>query len=129
MAAGIPTCLAHDELGGRRKLVRYRDLGYLEGATECVLGPPQVDHRGDAGHPDRHVGQPDAPWPSEGVRDDDRDLEPEPGAEAVADLACRPVGIDRQQSSDAVGNVREVDAGVGAHEAVTRLADDQVAAG
>jgi hypothetical protein len=90
--------------------------------------PSQVDDPGEAGHADGDVGQAGAPRPPERVGHNHRHLDPRVGAHAVADALCRTVRIDRQQRRHAVLDVGEVDAGVGAHEAVAGLADDEVAA-
>ena len=44
-----PARLAHDQLGGRRQLVRGGHLGHLHGAAEGVGRAPQIDHCGDPG--------------------------------------------------------------------------------
>jgi hypothetical protein len=72
--------------------------------------------------------RPHAPRAAEGVGDDHRDVDPGPGTQRVADVLRRAVGVDGEQRGLAVRHVREVDPGVRAHEAVPRLADDQVAA-
>ena len=82
--------------------------------------PAQVDDRGDAADADGDVGEAGAPRAPERVRDDDRDLDAAPGAERVADVLGGAVGVDREQRRVPVVDVREVDAGVRAHEAVTR---------
>ena len=88
----------------------------------------QVDDRGDAAHADRDVGEPLAPRPPERVGHDHGDLDARPGAQRVADVLGRPVGVDGQQRGPARFDVRQVDARVRAHEAVRGLADDEVAA-
>ena len=65
------------------------------------------------------------PRPPEGVGDDHRDLDAELVARGVAQCARRGVGVDRQQRDQALAaDVRGVDAGVGADEAVVRLGDE-----
>src|SRR5206468_1028707 len=44
-----------------------RHLGHLELMAKGVGGAAEVDHRGDAGAADGHVGDPVAPGPTEGV--------------------------------------------------------------
>ena len=56
-----------------------------------------------------------------------RDVDARRRPEAVADAPGRAVGVLRQQRGVAALDVRQVDAGVGAHEAVLGLADDEVA--
>ena len=76
---------------------------------------------GDVGEPRRHV----RPKVS---RHDHGDLDTGAGPEAVADAPGRAVGVVGQERGPALLDVGQVDAGVGAHEAVLRLADDEVAA-
>ena len=103
--------LAHHELGGRRDLVGDRDLGDHERAPERVGRVAQVDDRGDAAHTDRDVGETLAPRPAERVGHDRRATStPDPGAQRVADVLGRAVGVDRQQRGPALVDVREVDA-------------------
>ena len=89
----MPRGLAHDQLGRGGDLVDDRDLGDLQLPAERVGGAAQVDHGGDAGAADGHVGDPAAPGAAEGVGDDHRHLDAGPGAEAVADAAGRAVGV------------------------------------
>ena len=97
-------------------------------AAERVGRLAQVDDRRDPAHADRDVGEAAPPRPSERVGDDDRDVDAGAGAERVADVLGGAVGVDREQRGLAGVDVRQVDAGVRAHEAVPRLADDEVAA-
>ena len=92
------------------------------------VGAAEVDDGGDTGDADGDVGQSLAPRAAERVGDDHADVDAEVGAQPVADAPRRAVAVDGQQRGVARGHVRQVDARVGAHEAVRRLADDQVAA-
>src|SRR3954453_13286795 len=65
--------LAASQVGGRGELVGDGDLGDAELATVGVELPAQVLQYVDAGCADRDVGDAEAPWPAEGVRDDDAD--------------------------------------------------------
>ena len=123
-----PARLAHHQLGGRGQLVGHGHLGHLHGAAEGVGRAPQVDDRGDAGHADGHVGQALAPRPAERVGHDHAHRHAEAGAHDVADAPGRAVAVEGQQRGLAPLDVREVDPAVGAHEAVARLGDDEVAA-
>ena len=121
MATGMPDGLAHDELGRAGQLVDHRDLGDLElaarGRRSCPAGrrprrcPAQP--MATSVRPRRHV----RPKVSDTMT---RDLDAGPGPDAVADAAGRAVGVDRQEGGPALVDVRQVDAGVGAHEAVAR---------
>ena len=90
--------------------------------------PRRSTTRGHAGRPDGHVGHAPPPGPAEGVGHDDAHLDAGPGPQAVADAPGRAVGVERQQGGPAPLDVGQVDAGVGAHEAVAGLGHHQVAA-
>ena len=90
--------------------------------------PAQVDHAGDTGDADGHVGEAAAPGAPEGVRHHDADGDTVPVLEPLADAPGGTVGIDREQRRGARVDVGEVDPRVGADEAVARLGDHQVAA-
>ena len=68
------------------------------------------------------------PGASERVGDDDADLASGAGADAVADPPSRSIGVERQERGPSPFHVREVDAGVRAHEAVLGLGHDEIAA-
>ena len=123
----MPGRLAHHQLGRGRQLVGHRHLGDVQLAAVGVGGAPQVDHGGDAGAADGDVGEAPPPGPAERVGHDHRHLPAGAGPEAVADAAGGAVGVDREEGGVAVGDVGQVDAGVGAHEPAPRLGDDQVA--
>ena len=71
---------------------------------------------------------PAAPGTAEGVGDDDGDLDAERVLEPGSDPPSRSIRVVGQQRGRALGDVGQVDTGVGADEAVARLADDEVAA-
>ncbi len=102
-------------------------------SVTCISRPSasvraaQVDDAGDAGTADGHVGDPPPPGAPEGVGDDHGHVDRRLAPQAVADAAGRAVAVDGQQRRVAPLHVRQVDAGVGAHEAVDRLADDELA--
>ena len=108
-------------------LVGHRDLGHLQLTSQRVGCAPQVDHRGDAGAADGHVGDAPSPGPPEGIGDQHARLRTGSGSDAVADAARRTVGIGRQQRREPLLDVAEIDARVGAHETVARLRYHQVA--
>ena len=88
--------LPHDQLGRSGHLVGDAHLRRLEHPSRGIGRPPQVDHPGDAGDADGHIGHAVAPGPSEGVRHDDADGDTEPVSEHLTDAAGRLVGVDRQ---------------------------------
>ena len=90
--------------------------------------PLQVDDGGHAGAADGHVGDTAPPRPPEGVGDDDPDVDAERVLQAGPDPPGRAVRVLGQQRRRAVRHVGQVDAGVGADEAVPGLADHEVAA-
>ena len=119
--------LAEDQVRSAGQLVDDRDLGDVELSAEGVGPAPVVDDRPDARAADGDVGESPAPRPAEGVADDHRHLDARPGPQAIADAASRPVAVFGQQRGVAPLDVRQVDAGVGADEAVLGLRHHQVA--
>ena len=129
IAAGTLAALPITSSARRRDLVGDRDLGHLQLPPERVRWCREGRRRPRSRlTPIATSVRPVPPRPAERVRDDHRDVDPLAGAERVADVRGRTVGVDGEERGPAVLDVREVDAGVGAHEAVTGLADDQVAA-
>ena len=120
--------LAHDQLGGGGELVDHRDLGDLHLAAVGVGRAAQVEDGADARAADGDVGEPAPPGATEGVAHDHGDVDAGLRLEAVADAPGRAIGVLGQQGGVTALDVGQVDAGVGAHEAVLRLADDEVAA-
>ena len=88
----------------------------------------EVEHAGEPGDTDRHIGEAHAPGASERVRHDHGNVHAIAGPQRVAYMTGRSVGVDREQGGMPVLHVGEVDARIGAHEAVQRLADHEVAA-
>ena len=86
---------------------------------------PAGRHRRHPGAADGDVGHPLAPRPAERVGHDHADLDAEPAPEPAADPPGRAVGVDGQQRGRALGDVGEVDAGVGADEPVAGLGDQR----
>ena len=111
----------------RGQLVDHADLGRRQLPAGGVGGPAQVDDGGHPGAADGHVGDPLTPGPPEGVRDDDPDLDAEAPLQAGPDPTGRAVGVEGEQGGRPLGHVRQVDTGVGAHEALGGLGDEQVA--
>ena len=93
-----------------------------------VFRAAQVDDRGNAGAADGHIGEALAPGAPERVAHDDGDLDTGLALDAVTDLAGGTVGVDRQECGITGIDVGQVDAGVGADEAVRRFTDDELAA-
>ena len=121
--------LAHDELGRRRRARRRRRPRWPTSSRPPASGvPSQVDHGGHPGAPDGHVGDAAPPRPAEGVGDDHADVDAEGVLEPGPDAPGRAVRVVGQQRGRPVRHVGQVDAGVGADEAVAGLADHQVAA-
>ena len=120
--------LAHDELGRAGDLVDDRDDGDLELVAVGVGGAPKVEDRADARTAEGDVGETATPRPAERVGHDDRDVDAGARPDAVAQAAGRSIGVVGKEHDPAVLDVRPVDAGVGADEAVLRLADDELAA-
>ena len=128
IATGTLRRLAHHELGGAGDLVGDRDLGDLELAAERVGWPRRST---TAAIPATPIATSVSPWrhgAAERVGDDDGHVDAGVRPDRVADVLGRPVGVDREQRGLPVVDVRQVDPGVRAHEAVAGLADDEVAA-
>ena len=66
-ATGMPLDLPMTSSAADGQLVGDGHLGHLHDAAEGVGGAPQIDHAGDPGHADGHVGQALAPRPPERV--------------------------------------------------------------
>ena len=98
-------------------------------AAEGVVRAAQVDHGGDAGHADGHVGQAAAPRCGRTCRTRSRRRStPRLARSAVADAPGRPVAVDgRSAASSPVSTFDRSTPAVGAHEAVAGLGDDEVA--
>ena len=111
--------LAHDQLGRGGQLVDHRHLGDLQLPPEGVGGAPQVE-RPRRCPPTRwpRRSRPDATVRPNVSLHDDGHLDAGAGPQAVADPAGRAVGVLGQQGGPAGLDVGQVDAGVGAHEAV-----------
>jgi hypothetical protein len=76
---------------------------------------------------DRDIRLAAAPGPAARVGDDDANGCAAPEVDLLPHVFRGCVGIERQQRRDAPGNVRAVDARVGAHEAMPRFADQNPA--
>ena len=125
-----PRRLAHHQLGRGGQLVDDAHLGDLRArGRSASVGAPQVDDGADAGAADGDVGEAAPPRPAEGVAR--RSPRPRRRARPRSPSrmpAGRAVAVLGQQRGPAVVDVGQVDAGVGAHEPVLGLADDEVAA-
>ncbi len=112
--------VAH-EVGGPGQLVGDRGLGHLQDRAEAVARPALVADGGEARQADRHVGLAVAPGAPEGVGDQDRQPQPRAVLERGPQAARAGVGVVGEESHDPGLDVRRVDAGVGADQAVARL--------
>ena len=89
-----------------------------------VAASAVVDERTHAGNTDRDFGQSFAPRSAEAVTDDYWDLDSEMLFEVAAQLAGGPVGIFGEQYGVLSSiDIRNVDAAIGANEAVFGLGD------
>src|SRR5207248_4644332 len=111
-----------------RHLVDHGDLGGLQGAAAGVGRTPEVDDGSDARAAEGDVDEAAAPGAAEGVGYDDGHPPTGTGLDGIPDVAGRPVGVDGQQGGHSLVDVRDVDAGVGADEAVRGLGDQQLVA-
>ena len=125
---GHVAVLAHHQLGGGGQLVGQRHLGGLQSSAPGVRSPPQVDNGGDSGAAEGDVHDAPAPRPAEGVGHHHGDDDARARRQGVPDVAGRTVGVDGEKCGHACIDVRQVDAGVGAHEALLCLADHQLIA-
>src|SRR5207302_1255949 len=114
--------------GGRGHFVGYGDLRRLQGTAPRIERASKVDDGGDAGAAQRDVDHAPPPGPAEGVGHHDGHPTPGAGDQGVADVAGRAGGVDGQQGGGTLVDVGQVDPGVGADEALARLADDQFVA-
>ena len=129
--AGMPRVLVAGQVGRGGELVGDRDRGRRELAALAVGAPAPVVERRQPGAADRDVGLAEPPGrpklsaittAGRGART--------PPASSRADPARRGVGVDGQQGDSVVaGDVRGVDAGVGADPARVRLDDQHAALG
>ena len=119
--------LSHDELGRGRDLVDDGHFGHLQFSAERIRGAAQIGDGDETGAPDRHVGDSPPPRTAEGVGHDDGDIDTDLAAERIADSTRRTIGVLGKQRREPACDVRKVDAGVGAHESVPRLGDDEIA--
>ena len=121
--------LAHDQTARGGDLVGEGDDRGLELASRVVGGATKIDQRRDPGDPDRDVDHALAPCATEGVRDHDPDpVDVERSSKGSADPFRRAVRVNRQQGEPTPVDVGCVHAGVGAHEAVARRGDREIAA-
>ena len=130
IAAGTPARLVADEVRRRRRLVGDRDLGRLERAAAGVGAAAPVVERGDAGAADRDLGLAEPPGAAEAVGDDDAYPPRRCGLDLGPDPPGGCIGVLGQQRDRArLGQVRAVDPGVGADEAMVGLDDQDAALG
>src|SRR3954453_6847527 len=86
---------------------------------------PVIEHA-DSGRADRNVGDAEPPGSPERVRDDNPDLVWERGAYPAGGR----IRVERQEHRDTfVASVGHVDAGIGAYESVSCLADQHAMVG
>lgn len=120
-----PLRLALDQVPGRGQLVgRGHDRG-AERIAVRVRPAPQIVQHTYPRRPDRDVGQPVAPGPTKGVRDDDADLHAEGVPQPVPDGPGGDVGVLRQQQHGPGRRVRRVDPGGGQDQPLPVLHDPQ----
>ena len=117
-AAGTPAALPMTSSAAAGELVGHADLGGHQLAPGGVGGAAQVDHRGHPGAADGHVGDPLAPGPAEGVGDDHATSTPRRRRRPARIRRAERSASTREQGGRPLGHVGQVDAGVGADEAV-----------
>ncbi len=116
--------LSHHEARRGCEVVGDREHGRMHFPSGVVRRSAQVDQRGEPRNTQRHVDDAQAPRPPEGIRDDDANLDARSPANALANGASAGVRVIRQKRDDIrLAHIRLVDPGVGAHEAVPRLGD------
>ena len=114
----------------RGQLVHHRDPGGPQLAPGGVGPSPPVLERGQAGAANRHVALSVPPSAAEGVGDYDAGSHPGQLAQACPQGSRRGVRVMRQQHDRVLaGDVGGVHAGVCAHEAVMRYADQDATGG
>src|SRR5665213_2598373 len=97
--------LSHHELRCSCELVGDTDLGNEQLPTHRVDLTTKIDDRGNSGDTDRNVGEPTSPDSTKGVGDNYTDGYGRMHAQPVADAPSGTIGIDRQQDSEAVGDI------------------------
>ncbi len=124
-SGGAAGDFSHDQFGGGGELVGGGDDGGGEDVAVGIGLPAVVNDWLETGDADGDVGEALAPGTAKGVGDEHGHV----GAGAVGDLLAQAarggVGIAGQQRHPAGGDVRRIDAGVGADEAMMRLDDNQ----
>jgi hypothetical protein len=122
---GLERVLGACEVGRRGHGVSHGDRRDAQVAAERVGAPDPLVEGNESRRADGHIGLPEPPGAAEGVGDHERRPHPEGRLEAGPKARRRAVRILWQQHEFASlgGGVRLVDAGVGAHEAVVRHAD------
>lgn len=123
-----PVRLALHQITGRGQLVRGGDHGRAQRIAVRVAAAPQIVQHPHPGRADRDIGQPVAPRPPEGVRDDDADIDAERVPQPLPDRPRRGVRVLGQQQDRPGGSVRGVDPGGGHDQALPVLHDPQRAA-
>ena len=122
---GQPGGLALDQVTGGGQLVGGGDDGRAERIAVRVRAAAQIVQHPHPGRADGDIGEPGAPGPPEGVRDDDADLDAERVPQPVADGPRGGVGVLGQQQHGPGGGVGGVDPGRGHHEPLPVLHDPQ----
>src|SRR5919202_6677970 len=120
--------LAHNKFGGRCQLVGYRQNARGEEMAVEIQRATIVGQRVHTGDPYGNVGDTLPQRPPERVGDDDRKVCSYLRNQGVAQLSCGGVRVYGEETDRiAAGDVRGVDTGVRADEAVVCLRDDDAA--
>lgn len=124
-SGGAAGDFSHDQFGGGGELVGGGDDGGGEDVAVGIGLPAVVNGRLETGDADGDVGEALAPGAAKGVGDEHGHVGAGASGDLLAQAARGGVRVARQQRRPAGGDVRRIDPGVGADEAVMRLDDNQ----
>src|SRR5215831_501393 len=116
--------LAHDGFSRRGQLIGDGENGRLQHVAGGVLLAQVAFERLEPGYPDGDVREPLAPWPSEGVRDDDAEIVASQGAQPIAQTPRGAVRVLGKETGGLCIHVGLIHSRVRADESVMRLHDE-----
>ena len=119
--------LAHDEFGRRANSSPTHNSVATSSRPLASRRATEVDHRRHPGAADGDIGHPAPPGAPKGVGDDHADVDAAELFEAGPDTTSRSVRVFGQEGCVPSAHVGQIDARIGADEAVLGLADDEVA--
>ena len=122
---GSASGFAHEKTGGGGEFIGDgKDRG-AEKLAMAVARAAKIDESGNAGCADGDVGEAEAPGAAEGVADDDGEALAGSSAKSGGEAAGGAIGIFGQERDEiAAGDVRMVDACIGADETVMSFNDE-----